>query len=224
MEEIKIIRSKRRSLTLEIKSDASVIVRAPKFASTQFIEKVLTQKRNWIRKKQEQIRAQLEANPVKGFTAGEEILFFGTHYRIITVDNLTPTLIFNNHSFLLNTEHEGSKAKKLFEKWYRDQAVKWITNRVTFLADQFGFKYSSVKINSAKSRWGSCSIKGSLNFSWRLMMAPVEIIDYVIIHELCHLKEHNHSSLFWKLVQQYCPNYKLYRSQLKNYSKLFQLS
>jgi predicted metal-dependent hydrolase len=104
------------------------------------------------------------------------------------------------------------------ENWYRRQAKEHIGERTASLAAQHGFEYARVKIRGQRTRWGSCSSKGNLNFNWKLMMVPSAGVDYVIIHELCHLRELNHSSHFWALVQELCPNYKYWVRWLKEHS------
>ncbi len=103
-----------------------------------------------------------------------------------------------------------------FERWYREQARLIINERVEFHARQNGFQYSRVGITSARTRWGSCSAKGALNFSWRLIQAPMEAVDYVVIHELVHTQIHNHSKNFWKRLEESMPDYRERRKWLKH--------
>ncbi len=101
------------------------------------------------------------------------------------------------------------------EAWYRRQARTIITERLVYWNTQYGFTYQRVAIKEQKTRWGSCSRKGNLNFNWRLLLAPLSILDYVVIHELCHLKEQNHAPRFWALVAQSCPDYRERRRWLR---------
>ena len=102
------------------------------------------------------------------------------------------------------------------EKYYKKEAKKHITSRCRELALKHGFTYESIRITSAMGRWGSCSSKKTLNFSYRLIMSPHDCIDYVIIHELCHLRQMNHSAKFWKEVSDIMPDYKVYEKHLKD--------
>jgi hypothetical protein len=108
-----------------------------------------------------------------------------------------------------------TEVRSALEKWYRQQARTYITDRVAALAGSHGLIYGRVTIRGQKTRWGSCSSKGNLNFNWRLMMVPPAAIDYVIIHEMCHLRELNHSKRFWSMVATYCPDYEYWRQWLK---------
>lgn len=164
----KIIRSKRKTLALEISSDASLIIRAPKLLPLPFIKKFVKQKQNWITQKQKLIRS-----------------------RNKKLQNIKPRIITNQ------------------------QALDKITPRVKHYSSISGFKYNKIKITSAQKRWGSCSIHNNLNFPKKLALAPDKIIDYVVIHELCHIKEKNHSFKFWNEVRKIMPNYKIHKKWLR---------
>ena len=103
------------------------------------------------------------------------------------------------------------------EQWYRTEAAKMINERADKLSSQMGISYRRIVIRGQKTRWGSCSHKKNLSFNWKLIMAPEPVIDYVIIHELTHLKEMNHSKRFWELVAQYCPRWREYKKWLKQH-------
>ena len=104
--------------------------------------------------------------------------------------------------------------EELFDEWLFEEAKNYITERTKSLASLYGFNFDKVKVKKLKSRWGSCSVKRNLNFNYKLMCFNSKIIDYVIIHELCHLKEMNHSQKFWKLVSEIMPDYKKYKREL----------
>jgi predicted metal-dependent hydrolase len=112
-------------------------------------------------------------------------------------------------------------AKKRFENWYREQARLFLTERLQYFSHLYNFHYSQIRITSARTRWGSCSGRGTISFTWRLVMAPPEIIDYVVLHELAHTVHHNHSPQFWNLVQSMQPDYAAKRKWLKQNSHLF---
>jgi len=102
-----------------------------------------------------------------------------------------------------------------FERWYRKEAARILKKRVEQYASQYGFQYKKVGVTSARTRWGSCSASGALNFSWRLIMAPLDVVDYVIVHELVHTQVHNHSKQFWKRVGTIMPDYEERRKWLR---------
>ncbi len=113
--------------------------------------------------------------------------------------------------------------KKAIENFYRKKAGEVIHDRLQFFNEHYGFSYNRVTLRNQKSRWGSCSAKKNLNFNWRLIMAPIEVIDYVVVHELCHLKEMNHSARYWALVKETLPNHKEARKWLKDYHYLLRV-
>ncbi len=175
--DIEIIKSKRKSLAIEVKKDSRVVVRAPLFVSNREIQKFIAEKSAWIEKSIEKVKARNEQekqNPAQKFTA-EEI-----------------------HSLA-------------------DKALEIIPKRVEYYAKIMGVTYGRITIRNQVSRWGSCSDKGNLNFNCLLMLCPAEVMDYVVVHELCHLKEMNHSKRFWSLVESFCPEYEKHKRWLKEH-------
>ena len=170
---VKIIRSNRKTLAIQINPDLSVTVRAPMYAPQSDIERILREKEGWIQKHIEKIREQ-EAK--KKEIQGESV----------------------ESEYLTNEE-----IKKL-----ADKALQHIPKRVSYYAKQIGVTYGKITIRNQKTRWGSCSGKGNLNFNCLLMLTPPEVIDYVIVHELCHRKEMNHSGAFRAEVEKILPDYK----------------
>jgi len=209
---IKIIRSRRRTLALEVAKDASLVVRAPFLLPMYHIQKFIYQKRRWIKKKQEEILKNKMAK--KSFVDGDEFLYLGKPYKLKIVDWQERPLVFQD-IFRLSRGEIG-QAKDLFEEWYKKKAFELIFERVLYFASIFSLKYNQIKISKASKRWGSCSSKKNLNFNWRLIMAPTPIIDYVVIHELSHLVEQNHSKKFWRLVEQIMPDYKEHKKWLRD--------
>lgn len=164
------IRSKRKTIAIQIREDGTVIVRSPESVSRKTIEDFLKEKQEWIethQKKAEQRRAQ-------ALTITEE------------------------------QREEGIKrARKVFPE------------RIAYFAKQMGVTYGRVTLREQKTRWGSCSSKGNLNFNWKLILLPPELLDYVVVHELAHRKEMNHSAAFWKVVEEILPDYRERRKALK---------
>jgi len=166
--ETELVRSRRRSISLEVKDDATLIIRAPRFVPQSFLDELLVKKSSWIEKR----RAQA----------------------------------LRRRQFRNQIDIKACRAK----------AAELIPQRVAYYSGLTGISYLRVKINSAKKRWGSCSARGNLNFSWRLALAPLEVIDYVVVHELAHIIHRNHSKRFWALVSKLYPNYKTCRKWLRH--------
>ena len=213
----KIIRSKRKSIAIIIDMDGKVIVRAPYKASTKQINNFIDDKKDWVRSKK-QTAEKLPRSRPKEFIFGEEFLFLGHPYLLEIVDK-QPTPLILNERFLLSRSALPN-AKDVFTKWYKKQAKKVITDRVSKFAQEFNYDFQRIRITSAKTRWGSCGSKGSLNFTWRLVMAPQSVIDYVVVHELVHIKVKNHSKEYWQQVEKIMPDYKLQKSWLNENGQL----
>ncbi len=206
-----IIRSRRKTFALVIKPDGSLVVRAPQRATRVQVEQVVADHEDWIRKKQEQVKRERVQPPV--YQEGEQFYFLGQRYPLEIADNPPQPLSLNGR-FVLEKKWQG-QAERVFEAWYRWQAKKLLPERVKVYAERYGYQPAGVGITGARTRWGSCSSRGSLNFSWRLVLAPIEAVDYVVVHELAHLKHRNHSKEFWAEVARMCPDYKQWLKVLK---------
>ncbi|MCP4140454.1 MAG: M48 family metallopeptidase [Chloroflexi bacterium] len=215
----KIIRSRRKSIALVVQPDGELIIRAPKRATRKQIDNLIEKHTNWIAKKQMQAKETQALFAPHLFREGESFPFLGKDYPLEFIDLEKPKLNLEK-TFQLAKSSQG-QAEKVFEQWYKKQAREIFAERVTHYAQKHGFSYKKVKLSSAKKRWGSCSAKGNLNLTWRLVMMPIEIIDYVVVHELCHLRELNHSKAFWAEVERILPDYKVRRKWLKEKGNKF---
>jgi len=208
-----IIRTKRKTFAIIIQSDGRLVVRAPLRATNRQIIAFVDQHAGWIQQKQAEVSSRNMKSQAKNFRDGEKFLFLGKEYPLILVDNQKQPLLLDG-SFKLAARVQP-KAQLAFTGWYKKQAAEIIFARVDSYVNQHGFSFTKFGITGARTRWGSCSQKGSLNFSWRLVMAPMEIIDYIVVHELVHTRHHNHSRDFWSAVAQIMPQYRQRRSWLK---------
>jgi predicted metal-dependent hydrolase len=208
----KLVRAKRRTIALIVERDGSLTVRAPKRAALSDIEQFIQQKSGWIERSREKIKA-IGMPAQKQYTDGEKFLFLGNAYELRLVDSQLPTLAFDD-GFTLSIAARA-QGEKFFIDWYKKQAAQIFPERVLYHARLHGFAPKQIKINSAKTRWGSCGSNGNINFTWRLVMAPLDVIDYVVLHELAHLRVRNHSPQFWKLVASIDANYKKKRKWLR---------
>jgi predicted metal-dependent hydrolase len=214
-----IIRSDRRTLALQIAPDASLIVRAPKRVSEETIITFVQKKIKWIVHHQKLAREAYRPKVKREFVDGEKFLYLGDWHTLFVIRDVAQPLVFNEKKFLLS-ESFLSDAKQLFEQWYRKQAYEVIKDRVRLYAETAGLSFKRISITGARKRWGSCGPKGTLNFSWRLIMSPLEVIDYVVVHELVHLEDRNHSRKFREKVRLLFPNYQQAENWLKTNSWL----
>lgn len=200
-----IIRSRRKTLALVVKGDGSLIVRAPLRTPKYRIEEFVTEHSPWIEKKRMEMQS-LGLPKSRQYISGEQIVFLGQSFPLEIVQNQKEALILNGNFKLAASV--STRAKDIFERWYREQARTIISERVSLYANGYGFQYQGIKITSATTRWGSCNVNGALNFSWRLILAPLAQVDYVVVHELVHTIHHNHSERFWAMVKDIMPDFK----------------
>jgi len=209
----KLVRAKRRTIALIVERDGSLTVRAPKRATLQDIRGFITEKTDWIIRSREKLKV-MAAHSKKEYVDGERFLFLGTEYELRLVPPQRPALKFDGGFTLSVSARE--RGERVFTQWYKTQVWTIFNERVSHYAALHGFEPKQVKVNSAKTRWGSCTSAGTINFTWRLVMAPLEVIDYVVLHELAHLKVKDHSPRFWKLVESICPDFKRQRKWLRD--------
>jgi len=216
----KIIRSKRKNIALVISHDATLVVRAPMRTPLSYIEKLVEEKFTWIERKMREFEKRPKAEK-KTFSEDEEFLYLGKRYKLEIAEGTK--IKITQDSKLLFPKVFLWRAKARMHDWYKKQAQKEIAERTKIIASKLNLKYSTLKISNAKTNWGSCGPKNSLNFNWRLIMAPEAVVDYVIIHELMHIPEKNHSAKFWNKVAVVMPEYKQARKWLRENSKVLTL-
>lgn len=218
----RIIRTKRKTIALQITEEGKLIVKAPIDVDDKTIERIILKRKAWIERNIERIKRRDPKPSKREFVNGEGFLYLGRYYRLQIVENQEMPLKLEDRFFYLS-KSALANAKEVFIKWYKEKAYEKISERVEFYARIAGFKYNKVNITDAEKRWGSCSQKGNLNFSWRLIMAPLRVIDYVVVHELCHLEIKNHSKAFWIKVKTLMPDYKDCDIWLKEFGYLLRL-
>ncbi|MCE9645647.1 MAG: M48 family metallopeptidase [Chloroflexi bacterium] len=208
----KFTRTRRRTIALIVERDGTLTVRAPLRASQAMIREFIREKSGWIERTREKLRSVVQTIP-RQYMDGDKFLYLGTAHDLKLVKPQRPTLKFDN-GFTLSLSAQ-KKGEAVFTRWYRERALAVLAERVALYSKTYGFTPKQVRINSAKTRWGSCSPDGTLNFTWRLVMAPLDVIDYVVVHELAHLRVRDHSRKFWNVVEKIYPEYKKQRKWLR---------
>jgi hypothetical protein len=207
-------RAKHVRLEVRIKTGLTVVI--PSSYRIEELFDLLRKKSRWILGKlAEYGKGQLFAAEKK-LKNGDSIPYLGRHLKVVERHNPSKAVSvrLEKNQLLINLGSRNGHLNLIVEWWYRQQAEKFIKNRADELCSLVGVTYDRLSIRRAKTRWGSCSRKGNLSFNWKLMMVPEPVIDYVIVHELAHLKEMNHSKNFWKLVDKHCPQWRKYRRWL----------
>lgn len=217
-----LIRSHRRTISIVVENDGRVIVRAPNHIPHNEVINFIRLKKNWIKAKQASAIERKKKIKRKMYISGEKFLYLGNEYPLQYITDYKNVFEFDGNKFIMNPNYKH-QAADIFIKWYKLTAKKIISDKVNNFAGQFGFQHGSIRINSAQTRWGSCSSKRNLNFSYRLVLTPEFVIDYIVIHELAHTIEMNHSRKFWEIVRKLCPNYKVAEKWIKDNSYTLEL-
>ena len=212
----KIIKSKRRTLSLSINENAELIVRAPYQISNKRIEEFIIEKSKWINKNKNLMQSRInEMN-----NSDSNYLFLGSIYPLIKVNENPNKIDFNGTEFITSIENQD-KFKSSLKSWYKIKFKEIAIPRLNYFSDKYNLKINQVRFKNQKTLWGSCSSKNNINLNYLLVMAPMIVIDYVIIHELVHTVHKNHSENFWNAVEAIMPDYKKAKKWLnKNGYKL----
>ncbi|MCL2496968.1 MAG: M48 family metallopeptidase [Clostridiales bacterium] len=210
--EYKLIRSKRKTAAIYIR-EGGVEVRAPLKMPKSAIDEFIAAKEGWIRDKLAKSREQTERRAAFTLDYGDTVLYCGASYPIAAKEGHRAG--FDGRSFYMPPDLTPEGIKAVCVRIYRMLAKQYLSERALYFAERMGAALGAVKISGAKTRWGSCSSQKNINFSWRLIMADGELIDYVVIHELAHIFEMNHSARFWQIVQSVLPDYQERKARLK---------
>ncbi len=204
--------SKSLSIRISVNAKAQVIVSAPKLIPEFIIRKFVEGQKDWI----ESSLAKVKKNQVAVKT--DELYIFDKKYQVI-INNAASRMgvTVSGETILVNNLSAKTPAKiqQQIEDFLKKTATKYVSTRTAILAKQMGISYKRIAMREQSSRWGSCSSHGNLNFNWRLVHYPPAIIDYVIIHELAHRKEMNHSKKFWEIVRAHDSEYLIHKGQLR---------
>jgi len=211
----KILRSRRRSIALIITPDARLVIRAPLQTTMTEIEALVEHKRNWITKKLLQVQQKQTVHRMNPFRDGELFRFKGIQYPLLIVPGERSIRMNDNH--ILFPERFLANPERAMIHWYAHEALRTLAERVQYYSKTYGFRHTGITVTGARTRWGSCSPANRLCFSWRLILTPEPVIDYVVVHELCHTVEKNHSARFWNKVGAILPDYRARKQLLKEY-------
>lgn len=218
-----VVKTKRKTIGITIDMNGEVKVSAPLRISEKQIKEVVQKKADWIIIKVNEVRERNSNTVCREFISGEKFLYLGKEYTLEIVEkDLGQAEVFMQEDTIavyisqgMSEESRKQTIKEALVKWYRQRFAEVVKDRIEKYSLQLKVAPCKVVIKDQKIRWGSCSKKGNINLNWRLIMAPLHVIDYVVVHELCHLKVMNHSKDFWNLVESILPNYHESRKWLK---------
>lgn len=215
-----IERSKRKTLSLTVLKNGNVIVKAPITMRDEIINRFIEEKQAWIRDKISSIKET--QNKFEDIISGSMVMIYGNKYSVVKAD-IKSVQTSDKFELVIPKKYEGEKHQKAIQSWFKKLAKKVLSERLAFVEDRISLKSTSLKIGDSRGRWGSCNSYGNIILNYRLVMLPPAIIDYVIVHELCHLLELNHSKKFWQNVVKFLPNYEIQRKTIKEYGFLLSL-
>jgi len=215
--EYNIIKSKRKTVGIIVEPEKGVIVRSPERLSEEKIKRLIQKKSSWILEKLDRVSEVKPGPSPKEFLSGEKLPYLGRRYRLKVKEKedieKARIKLYRGHFYIyypatITDEREGREAiRNELIKWYRRQADKKLRKRVDKYKKRIGVEPNSIRIKKQEKRWGSCSSKGNINFNWKIIIAPMIVVDYIVAHELVHLKHPNHSREFWELVETIIPDY-----------------
>jgi predicted metal-dependent hydrolase len=218
-------RKRRKTLLLTIERDGRVVMRVPYHTPEREIETFFKGKLSWVKKKIDEKKKSIQsAEHPKQFIPGEKFLYLGEHYPLELREpgKGRGPLALSHGIFFLDNDCTA-KARDIFMQWYKERAREIFTERVNFYSRKLKLYPNEIRISSAKTRYGSCTADNKVFFSFRLVMAPYAEIDYVIVHELAHIKIKNHSQRFWRYMEEVMPEYRKHRKWLKENSLLLDI-
>lgn len=216
-----ITRSNRRTLSLSVLKDGQVVVKAPTKMSQEAIERFVYEKQKWIREK----LAILHQNQEKydDIISMNKFLLYGNQYALKIANVKKIETSAKDMCIYMPSNVGDDKILSKLKSWYKKTAKNILEGRVNYLSDLIKLKPKEVRISDSKGRWGACNSKGTISLNYRVIMLEPSIIDYVIVHELCHLVEMNHSKRFWNLVSSFMPSMEAQKNKIKEYSFLLSL-
>lgn len=218
----------RRTISLFVDPHEGVYLRAPMRASIGELARLVREKTPWILKKQQEFRELEGFQPKREFVSGETFLYLGRSLilKVLPEEGRRSVSLLDDHLLVSLEEkipenEQTEKIRELMIGWYRWQAQAVFSERMQSFSKRVGVVPASFKLGNATKRWGSCNGKGEVRVTWQVVMAPQALVDYVIVHELCHLKHCNHSKRFWRLLGSILPDYEERRRRLRKDGPLY---
>jgi predicted metal-dependent hydrolase len=205
---------RRKTVSIFIERDGSVSVLAPVTATDEIIETAIRAKEYQIYTKLAKWKELNQGKVKREFVNGQSFLYFGRNYRLAIVENQAVPLRLSGGNLQFDKKYL-SKADKVFKEFYKEKAEQKITERLKLIQNKFERKPTSVKVSELQNRWASWTPKNGLNFHWKCAMASVPVLDYIITHEMVHLKYPNHSAEFWNELDKKMPDFREHENWLK---------
>lgn len=219
--------ARRRTVSLEVR-DAQLLVRAPLGVSERELHRLVQRKAKWVQSKlqaQEQLLAQV---PEYRYASGTALPWLDSHLTLEVGTAATGGAERRQQTLWVGLSDRSrlapeEQARRLVHRWYREQALALLSTKTHRLAERIDRRCSGVKVRLTRSKWGHCTVRGEIQYNWHIVLAPESVVDYLVAHEVSHLRHHNHSRAFWQQVEQLCPDYRRQREWLKAKGRLLVL-
>lgn len=222
MIEFTIIKQKRKTAKIEVDNSLQVIIKVPMRMTKRQIEQLIASHHEWI---ETTVRRKREFIMTQDWYYSGRLLFKGKYWNVerksTSFDNFG--IDFSDKGFIIVSDGSEKMERQLVANYFRNSAREELSELVKFYAEKLGVEYHKITIRNQATRWGSCSSKGNLSFNLRIMCAPKEMIEYVVLHEVMHLKHFNHSQAFWSAIEEIMPNYKECVNYFKQYGQNFMI-
>lgn len=217
--EFQVVFRKRKTMAIQIQPPDKVIVISPKGVKEDEIIRLVKGKSKWISRKLIQVKEMESQKTNRKYVNGETFIYMGRNYSLeIVYDReyrIPQAKMFRGKLYVYTDSFDPLLIKLALEKWYKEKALQKVLERVSYYQKYFDLAPNKVMIKDQKKRWGSCSSQRNLYFNWKCIMAPSFVLDYLVVHEMCHMVHMNHSADFWNLVKSILPDYEKSREILK---------
>ncbi len=220
---VSLLSTRKKTVSIHVHPDASVEVKAPTHTSPQKIIDVLTKRARWVTRHVEQMRQHRSLILPREYISGETHFYLGRRYMLKVVPSDIDRVKLMRGSFMIECgEAHAEYVKALLDAWYKEHARQVFERRLVVVVANIEWLNQTplISVRHMKKQWGSCSSLGRVSLNWNLVKAPMECIDYVITHELCHLREHNHSKKFYALLDRHAPEWKPIKTRLDGMAEL----
>lgn len=198
--------SRRRTMELSVERDGALIIRAPEYATIARMEAFFRQKRSWVYRKLALKEIYRPAGRAKEYVTGEDFEYLGRSYRLLLVESQDVPLRLEAGRFRLLRSDTGT-GREHFIRWYIARGLAWLRPRVVSLSERLGVAPARIEVRDLGYHWGSCSKGGTVHIHWATILLPPSVVDYVVVHELVHLHERNHTPQFWRRIERAMPDY-----------------
>ena len=212
--DITIQKSKRKTVSIFVERDGTVSARVPDKLSDDEIVEIIQSKEYQIYKNLAEWTQLNEKRIDREYVSGQSFLYLGRNYRLKIVNKPLDKLIFKSGRFYLSNDKKEN-AKELFKDFYKDKLHDKLPPIINRYKNKLGVAPKEVKVMELRNRWASCTLKGNVNFHWKCAMAPIDVLNYIVVHELVHLIHPNHTTAFWNEVDKIMPNYEKHLHWLK---------